>query len=412
MYKKLRRRFMVVSTLVLLGVVLLVEGIIFAVSSRTVMSQSGVMISLILDQGGDLPPRGEFSSSQETFLALNQESIFETRFFSVQETEGSVSVLNMRMIGISEEEALTLAQQALSGSAAFGFAELSGGRTLYYGKRTAEDGSTLIVFMDSTSRMGLIRLIMAYTAAMWLIVLILYILIMGRYSGKLIRPFVENDERQKRFITNASHELKTPLAVISANTEMTEALSGATKWTESTRRQTARLKSLIEDLIVLARMDEMKEADLTDVRFSEVVREAAESFRGVAEKDGKAFVTRVEPDLHIRGDRRSLQQMTSILLDNAVKYCDEGGTVSVSLEAKARNKGAVLQVSNTYAEGKDVDYDRFFERFYRRDESHNSEKSGFGIGLSMARELVQRMNGVLTVSWKEDTITFRAELRS
>jgi two-component sensor histidine kinase len=403
---------MLVSTLVLLGVILLVEGGVFFVSSRTVMSQSRVLIDLILDQGGDLPLRGIFSSSQETFLALNQESIFETRFFSARESGGTVSLVNMRLMGVTDEEALALAEKALSGSSAYGFSGTGRNRSLYYGIKTEEDGSVLVVFMDSASRMGLIRLIMAYTAAMWFVVLVLYILIMGRYSGRLIRPFVENDERQKRFITNASHELKTPLAVISANTEMTEAIGGKTKWTESTRRQTARLKSLIEDLVLLSRMDEMKDEDLADLCLSDIVSESAESFRSVAESEGKTFSLRVEPELHVRGDRRSLRQLSDVLVDNAVKYCDDGGSVSVSLSSKGRGKGAVLQVSNTYAEGKNVDCERFFERFYREDESHNSGKPGFGIGLSMAREFAERMNGVLKASCSNGTITFRLELRS
>ena len=411
MYKKLRRRFMVVSSLVLFGVILLVEGGVFFIASQIVMSQSRVMIDQILDQGGTLPGRGEFSRSQEAFLALNQESIFETRFFSARESDGDVTILDMRMIDLSSEEAISLAKKTLASHSAYGFARNMGNRSLYFGKKTAEDGSTLIVLMDSGSRMGLIRLIMIYTAAMWFAVLILYVLIMGKYSGNLIKPFVENDERQKRFITNASHELKTPLAVISANTEMTEALSGKTKWTDSTRRQTARLKTLIEELVVLSRMEEMKETNLQEINYSVLVSEAAESFRAVAENEGKTFTARIEPDLLVRGDQRGLQQLTSVLLDNAVKYCDDAGSVDVSLQMRGRKKGAILQVSNTYADGKDVDYDRFFERFYRQDESHNSGKAGFGIGLSMAQELVHHMNGSLKVSYAGDTITFRTELR-
>jgi signal transduction histidine kinase len=266
------------------------------------------------------------------------------------------------------------------------------------------------VVLDATSRYGLIRLIMMYMAALWLTVLILYVVIMGRFSKNLILPFVENDEKQKRFITNASHELKTPLAVISANTEMTEVLGGKSKWTESTRRQIKRLQALIEDLVVLTRLDEMKEADLSDVDLSAVVSETAEPFRSIAESEGKSFSTQIAPDTHIRGDRRGLQQVTSILIDNAVKYCDKGGAIAVTLEGRARGKGARITVANTYAEGKNVDTSRFFERFYRQDESHNSEKSGFGIGLSMAKEIVERMKGRLKIGYADNIISFTVEI--
>ena len=266
-----------------------------------------------------------------------------------------------------------------------------------------------MVVADSTSRYGLTRLIILYMAGLWFVVLVLFIIAMSRYSRKLVRPFVENDEKQKRFITNASHELKTPLAVIAANNEMAEAVSGKTKWTESTTRQVKRLQSLIENLVVLTRLDEMNDIVLTDIDYSALVSETAEPFRSVIESAGRKYECRIEPGIHVNGERRTLQQIVSVLLDNAAKYCDEEGIVSIRLTRKG--KGSLLSVSNTYEEGKDVDTSRFFERFYRQDESHNSGKSGFGIGLSMAKEMTERMNGRMEVGYREGIITFSVELQ-
>ena len=410
MFKKLQRKFMILSTLVLLLVISIVVGAIYWITSGAVMSQTGVLMNLILDNGGDLPSRSEFNANQQTFLALNTESLYETRFFSARETDGEIEIIAKHIAALDDEGALSLAKSLLARRGANGRIRVPGNRTLHYARQGQEDGSTLIVVLDATSRYGLIRLIMMYMAALWLTVVILYVIIMGRFSKNLIRPFVENDEKQKRFITNASHELKTPLAVISANTEMTEVLGGKSKWTESTRRQIKRLQALIEDLVVLTRLDEMKEADLSDVNLSDVVFEAAEPFRSVAESEGKAFSTQIAPDTHIRGDRRGLQQVMSILIDNAVKYCDDGGAITVALEGRARGKGARITVANTYAEGKNVDTSRFFERFYRQDESHNSEKTGFGMGLSMAKEIVERMKGKLKIGYAGDTISFTVEV--
>ena len=410
MFKKLQRKFMILSTLVLLLVIIIVVGAIYWITSEAVMNQTGVLMELILNNGGDLPSRSEFNANQQTFLALNTESIYETRFFSARETDGEIEIIAKRIAALDDEGALSLAKGLLARRGASGRIRVPGNRTLHYARQAQEDGSTLIVVLDATSRYGLIRLIMMYMAALWLTVLILYVVIMGRFSKNLILPFVENDEKQKRFITNASHELKTPLAVISANTEMTEVLGGKSKWTESTRRQIKRLQTLIEDLVVLTRLDEMKEADLADVDLSAVVSETAEPFRSVAESEGKAFSTQITPDTHIRGDKRGLQQVTSILIDNAVKYCDEGGAITVTLEGRARGKGAKITVANTYAEGKKVDTSRFFERFYRQDESHNSEKSGFGIGLSMAKEIVERMKGRLRIGYADNIISFTVEI--
>ena len=264
--------------------------------------------------------------------------------------------------------------------------------------------------MDATSRYGLTRLIMTYMAGLWSFVLLLYVLLMIHFSKKLVQPFIENDERQKRFITNASHELKTPLAVISANNEMTEAVSGKTKWTESTGRQVKRLQSLIEDLVVLTRLDEMAEIALTDIDCSALVLETAESFRDVIESSGRTYRCEIEPNIHVQGEQRAIQQLTSILLDNAAKYCDEGGTITVKLSGKSKGKGAVCSISNTYAAGANEDTSRFFERFYRQDESHNSGKSGFGIGLSMAKEITERLKGRIRASYSNQTISFTFEL--
>jgi len=409
MYRKLQHRFLWGSALVLLLVIVLVIGIVFWATSYTVTRQSQVFIDLILDNEGKLPARGEFAPQQETFLALNDESINEIRFVSVLFNDEGNQVISRFMDVRSDQDAVNMAEQALEKENATG--SIGGGRRiLQYGKKTLEDGSTLVVVADSTSRYGLTRLIVIYMAVVWLVVLVLFVIVMTHYSKKLVKPFIENDEKQKRFITNASHELKTPLAVIAANNELAEAMGGKTKWTESTSRQVKRLQSLIEDLVVLTRLDEMTEINMTELNLSEMIAETVEPFRELIESSGKKFECRTEPDIHVNGEKRTLQQIISILMDNAAKYCDEGGTVSVRLNGKG--KGAQVCVSNTYAEGKNVDTDRFFERFYRQDESHYSGKSGFGIGLSMAKEMTERMNGKLNVGTADDMITFTIDLLS
>ena len=408
MYKKLQRKFLWGSALVLFLIIIAVICIIFTVTVHTVTRQSQVFIDLVLDNEGYLPDRSEFAPHQKTFLALNNESIHEMRFFSVRFYNGEPQLVSMHIAELSESDAINMSKSVLEKDSETGRLNSGSKRILQYGRRVLEDGSTLVVIADSTSRYGLSRLIIFYMAALWFVVLVLFIIVMSRYSKKLVRPFVENDEKQKQFITNASHELKTPLAVISANNEMAEAISGKTKWTESTRRQVKRLQTLIEDLVVLARLDEMKEFALTDTDLSAIVNETAEPFRSVVESSGRQFQCNIDPNVHAHTEKRAFQQVTTILLDNATKYCDKSGTVAVSLSANG--KVAVLTVSNSYAEGKNVDTSRFFERFYRQDESHNSGKSGFGIGLSMAKEITERMKGKLKVSYSDGVISFSIEI--
>ena len=408
MFKKLQRKFLWGSALVLFLVIILVIGIIFWVTSNTVARQSQVFINQILDNEGKLPDRGDFEPRQEAFLALSAESLNETRFVAVSFSGDESRVISRFMAGLSDDEAIGMAEEALGKSGDSGRLNAGGPRVLHYGRKTLDDGTILVVVADSTSRYGLTRLIVLYMAGLWFIILVLFIIFMSHYSKKLVKPFVENDEKQKRFITNASHELKTPLAVISANNEMTEAVSGKTKWTESTNRQVKRLQSLIENLVVLTRLDEMNDIPLSDVDLSSVVSETAEPFRSVIEATGRRYDCQIEQNIHVQSEKRTIQQIASVLLDNAAKYCDEGGAVSVCLIRKG--KGAQLNVSNTYQEGKDVDISRFFERFYREDESHHSGKSGFGIGLSMTKEMTERIKGKMEVNCEGDKIVFSVVL--
>ena len=407
MFRKLQRRFLWGSALVLFLVIVVVISIIFWITTNTVTRQSEVFIERILENDGRMPDRGEFAPQQKTFLALNDESIREIRFVSVLISEGSNQIISKMIAVLSDDEVIGLAKKAMESGADSGQLGRIGPRIMHYGRKILEDDSALVVIADSTSRYSLTRLIVTYMAVLWFAVLVLFMIAMSRTSRKLVKPFIENDERQKRFITNASHELKTPLAVIAANNELTEAISGKNKWTESTARQIERLQLLIENLVALTRLDEMEEKVMEDVDLTATMIEAADPFRSIIESSGRKYEFQIEQNIHVNGEKRTLQQITSILMDNATKYCDEGGTVTVRLTRKG--KGAQLSVSNTYAKGKMVDTSRFFERFYREDESHSSAKPGFGIGLSMAREMSERMNGKLNISYSGDQITFSVE---
>ncbi|EHJ55612.1 hypothetical protein HMPREF9318_00258 [Streptococcus urinalis FB127-CNA-2] len=236
---------------------------------------------------------------------------------------------------------------------------------------------------------------------------IFFVIIVSLSSNLVIAPFVENYEKQKRFITNAGHELKTPLAIISANNELSELMNGESEWSKSTSDQVKRLTNLINQLVTLAKLEEQPEVVLKTVNFSEITQDAAEDFKSMVIKDGKTFDLLVEPNIMVRAEEKSLFELVTILVDNANKYCDPNGNVKVQLSTTGRRKKkGKLQVSNTYKEGESIDYSRFFERFYREDESHNSKRKGYGIGLSMAESMVKLFKGHISVSYKNDKIIF------
>ncbi len=157
---------------------------------------------------------------------------------------------------------------------------------------------------------------------------------------------------------------------------------------------------------MLTRLDEMQDVMMEYTDVSVLVSETVEPFREIVENSGRGFEAHIEPDLTVKTEKRSFQQLVSILMDNAAKYCDEGGNIFIDLYSGNRGKQVKLCIKNTYVSGKDLDFSCFFERFYRADGSHNSEIPGFGIGLSMGREIAERMGGKLEAGYEGDTISF------
>ena len=274
-----------------------------------------------------------------------------------------------------------------------------------------QDGSYLIAILDCTRDMAAVNSFLRNSLWFGLVCIVLYVLILAGLCNLAIQPFVRNMESQKRFITNAGHELKTPIAIISANTEALEMISGKSEWTGNILKQVQRLSKLINDLIVLSKMSEGKQEMVwEDVNVSEIADSIAKSFQTMVADQKKHLVCRIEPQVSICSDAKRLYTLINIFVDNAVKYCDDDGTVAITVAAAKKHKSAVITIANTYADGAHMDFSHFFERFYRGDESHNSQTSGYGIGLSMAEELAKLLKGKIHVDYKENTIIFTIKI--
>ncbi len=231
-------------------------------------------------------------------------------------------------------------------------------------------------------------------------------------ARKAIQPIGVSIEKQKQFVTNAGHELKTPLAIIQANTEAMELHQGENKWTRNIKAQTARLSGLMGNLLTLARMDEAGELPpARPVDLSALAREAVDSFREAAALRGILLEDHVVPGLTIRSDREHMVQLLSILLDNAVKYTAAGGGIALHL---AREGNVVcLRVRNAPARTPEGDLSRLFDRFYRGDPARTQRSGGYGIGLSAAQAIVQAWKGRIGAELEgEDTVVFTVRLPS
>jgi signal transduction histidine kinase len=331
---------------------------------------------------------------------------FSTRYFAVSlDTNENVTEIKTNHIeDLTQPDAEYYAKYALRNR--FGF-----GRTgvYYYQVKRYDNGSFLVVYLDSTNQVNsTYRVLYAALILIGFGVIVTFIFV-WTFSRKAIAPEIKNAELQKSFITNASHELKTPLAVIRANTEMQEMLSGETEWTQSTMRQVDRMSGLIQNLVMISRAREKEKTAWIVTDATKAVRETADTFSPVAKQDGKKLEIRADENVKMIASESDIRQLTSLLVDNAIKYCDKDGSIEVALSQKG--KGILLCVSNNYADGRNVDYTRFFERFYREDESHNVDHGGYGIGLSIAESLVESYNGNISVTWKDGVICFNCILK-
>lgn len=234
-------------------------------------------------------------------------------------------------------------------------------------------------------------------------VLIMIILI----SKKVIAPIQETYIKQKQFITGASHELKTPLAIISSNADVLEMENGNSKWTNNIHNQVDRLTSLVNSLVVFSRMEEKDTVERESFDLTEVLQSRIADFNELANFQKKYIVTNITSNLNYYGEKESIIQLMDILLENSIKYAPENSDILVSLEKN--RKYAILKVSNK-ADVKKGDLSKVFDRFYRLDESRNSNIKGYGIGLSMAQLIAEKHKETIRAYAPEDGI-FKIEMR-
>ena len=254
----------------------------------------------------------------------------------------------------------------------------------------------IVVFLDISVQQQQNKALIATTMTIGIISIIVLFVIAVILSFWLVKPVKETMDKQKLFISNASHELKTPLAVISANADVLESEIGDNKWLSYIRSESTRMSELVNELLCLARLDDksghkliMSEFNLTDV-----VLQTALPFESTVFEMGKKFDVSAEHDITYRGDESSIKHVLTILIDNAIKYSSEHGEISVKLYTHSGKK--IIEVYNT---GDGIPQDKLnkvFERFYRQDEARNSKSGGYGLGLAIAKATVERHNGKIT----------------
>lgn len=365
---------------------------------------------------------------------ISPESQFDTRYFTVTiNSNGEVENIDTSKIAsVSSENAAEYAKKlwksGKKGDGKSGFAESCKYLTV------DEDGSTMYIFLSCQRELSTIKTYILASVGISVFGLVVVFVMIYFFSGKILKPVSESYEKQKRFITDASHEIKTPLTIIDANTEVIEMMEGENEWTSSTRKQVARLTSLTEKLVFLSRMDEeATKLEMLEFSLTDAILDTAEPFKTVARTKGKKLTIDVTDGILYTGDEKTIRQLISILLDNAMKYsgCSSASfeksninkanlnkttqtqndcvtTINpapeIEISLKPSGKNRIITVWNTVDETANIKkgrQDMLFERFYRTDTSHNSKTGGFGIGLSAAYAIVKAHKGKITAESKD-----------
>ena len=407
MLKKMRWRFIGAAMAAFTAVVLTLLCFVNIWNYFSMTRQQDTTLDRLLevDQKNTETPDGEITPPFENMDRFSSEVPYMIRFFSVHlSADGMVERVNQNYIAsVSEADAEAYADTVLSHGKTHGY---EGG---YRYLVSQEDTETVILFLNSERELQTMKSLLWITLAIAGFCLVVVFGLVVLFSRRAITPYLKNMEAQKQFITNASHELKTPLTAIATSADVLAMEHDGDEWVHNIQTQAGRLSKLITNLVTLSRLDEEDPFPVrTEFSLSDALWEIGEPFISLAQAKGKTYTQDIADGLTVTGDRAAIQQMVSILLDNALKYSPDGG--SISLTAQRSGKKAEITVSNTVGGTQSMDASRLFERFYRADESHSNTVSGTGIGLSIAKATVNAHGGKISAKQTGNMITFQVLL--
>lgn len=414
MLKKLQRRFVLIAMTALTSL-LLVQ--LFAVNVANIYQRDQELCHIlesITENNGNLPddfrerPSDILGGLLNPFghITYNIETPYSTRYFVVEFENSSVKRVSTEHIA------------AVSNKMAYEYASLIyrtqepgyGLLGVYRYQYTDYGNRQLFVFVDAQKDFEAASNLVSISIFVGLFTLAVVLIPVILFCKMAVRPVAQAIDKQKQFITDAGHELKTPLAIISADAEVIELCEGENEWLTSIKNQTQRMSVLIKNLVNLSKLDELSDGLKKDTfDLSSTVREAAESFETKAKHDGKNLTVNVVPGLKYYGCQEEIIQLISILCDNAIKYSDPSGIISINLYKSG--KSICLDCYNTCEHIDPETASKLFDRFYRADSSRSRETGGYGIGLSVAKAIVERHKGkIRAVTSGTKEITFKVNL--
>ncbi|MCR5522779.1 MAG: HAMP domain-containing histidine kinase [Clostridia bacterium] len=421
MIKKLKKRFVLLSVgSIFLLLAVIVTGI-NTLNYRTVVRQADDTLAYLTENSGETfnpdgnsvpldtpdsnapqkPDRGFPKNRMPKpsginggiFNKLSPETPYESRFFTVTVDEnGNKNAELSNIVSVDENTAAEYADIILSGNSRKGFI-----KSFRYCVK-AENGSSVITFLDCGRRINAFLNFLITSTVVSVLGLVVMALILTFFAGKIIKPIAESYEKQKRFITDAGHEIKTPLTIINANADLLEMDIGENECLSDIKEQSKRLTELTNNLVYLSKMEENEDKiKMIDFPLSDIVNDISDGFEHLANVKEVSFIRSIQPMITLKGNESAVSQLVSILLDNAFKYVSEKGKVELNL--KQDNTCITLEAKNdTDMIIKKENLSDIFDRFYRLDSSRNSETGGHGIGLSIAKAVVNAHGGKINAS--------------
>ena len=273
-----------------------------------------------------------------------------------------------------------------------------------------KDGYTLVAFIDNTLANSGLGTLIKNTLISGGIAIIVFIFISYFIAGRIVKPLEENDRRQRRFVSDAGHELKTPVSVIGANTELLEKEVGKdNEWLSNIRYENERMGILVTELLDLSH-SEGSVMQKEDIDLSRFVTGDILPFESVAFERGLTIESNIEEGVVVEGNRSQLSQLTSILLDNAISHQNGGDKIVVTL--RRDRKFAILSVENSGDNIPQEKLDHLFERFYRVDDARSDSGGHYGLGLPIAKAITDSHKGTITVACRDGKIIFTVTLHA
>lgn len=417
MIKKLRKEFITISIVAVVSVMVLLCVIVNVANFVSVNSKLNNTIEMISSNKGMMPDfippdkhkdaGGQKSDFKRFDSQFNEETPFSTRFFVLYYNEDGTLIRSDldKIAAVTQDNTQKYLDIALKNGEGYGFTD-----GYKYKVTKQDDGSFSAIFLDDYREMSSAYTILILSIAATVICSALICVLIVLFSKRAVKPAIESNKKQKQFITDASHELKTPITVISTSLSVLEMEVGKQKWIDKSKEQTEKLTELVNSLVTLSKMDEETPLNIKEFNISDAVSETAESFSDFAEQRGHRLEIDIAPLVKYNGDEYSVRQLCSILIDNAIKYASDGTPIKFTL---GKDKKGVIITSENESDNVNADeLDKLFDRFYRADKSRNSKTGGFGIGLSIARSICEAHRGeIKAVCDNGHTVRIIAKLR-